>query len=341
MTRTTPPATRRHRNDHLVDTPRLHGFGSSDSAPEHRHAVDPLADLDRVIVEKADRVHAQPRIPLHLADDHRAGGAGAGDQHALARSAGRSPPGMDSPMTRIDRRTAATPQAARIQSATRTERENSTMNPNSENRQRHKRRHRHRRGRVGDHQCHHVIDGRVSPEAAVHAEQVEDHHFDCRRGENVGHELRSVREEVPVEAQAERSENSDHEYHQVGEENVSVPHLCAASGWVAASGRREHFGANVLGEALSLFFPGFLGQHEGARFHAEGVTFLGGHPGDLQDAVCNRSRRFLPKQVEHPARTPLRRARCMSRGPAYRRRATPSASKERSIAYRSPASHAN
>ena len=120
---------RRHRDDHLVDMPRLDDIGELRQRPQHRHAVNPLADLDPVIIEKADRLHLEPWIPLHLADDHRARCAGAGDQHAFARLRGARRAGCDSPITRIDSRTAATAHRARIQSATKTDRENSKMNP--------------------------------------------------------------------------------------------------------------------------------------------------------------------------------------------------------------------
>ena len=50
--------------------------------PEHLQAHGPHVALRRVVVDEADRVGADVRVQLELADDHLAAGAGADDEHA-------------------------------------------------------------------------------------------------------------------------------------------------------------------------------------------------------------------------------------------------------------------
>src|SRR4029450_14052623 len=76
-----------------VDSERVDQPGDGRPGPPDGHPVEAPADLAPVVVDQADRVPAQRRAAQQVLEDHRAGRAGADDQHAAPLGGGGRSPG--------------------------------------------------------------------------------------------------------------------------------------------------------------------------------------------------------------------------------------------------------
>ena len=86
--RTAEPGRRRHGDDHLIHLMLAHQLRDRLTVPQHPYALDQHAVLVRIVVHESDRHQAGLRVGPQLAQDQRAGLAGARDQHALLSTSG-------------------------------------------------------------------------------------------------------------------------------------------------------------------------------------------------------------------------------------------------------------
>jgi hypothetical protein len=84
---------------------------------------------------------------------------------------------------------------------------------------------RRRRGRQPDHEQ--IVDRRVSPVAAVHAEQVEHRRLDQQGGHDAPDEQAAkgfVEQKGQIEAEAERDKDAERNQRQVQQQQVAITH---------------------------------------------------------------------------------------------------------------------
>ena len=232
----------RHRDDHLGGVEARHRVLEAGERRDDRHPVDPLAQLGRMIVEVADRVHAELRVLLDLARDERAGVAGAGDQDAARRRGGlarpRPPPFRDDPLRHADPGDAG----QRQEPVDREDRSREERRNAGHDAERHEEREDGTRRRDGRHHHQQVGQAGVAPIPAIEAEGVEHRGL----GQHAGHDgvgkgprqIGRLREE-PVEPEDERSEHAEDDREEIGDEDVAVTHGRPRSARREARARRS------------------------------------------------------------------------------------------------------
>jgi hypothetical protein len=79
----------REGQEHFVGPPPRKDLRQVLARAEHRHAMNAVSHLGRVVVHETNRLVAVGRVVLHVADDQLAGVARAEDQDALLRLCAR------------------------------------------------------------------------------------------------------------------------------------------------------------------------------------------------------------------------------------------------------------